>query len=112
MKPAQRDETWRPARRAIGRLTTDEFDALEVIVLLGGHVTALDYGLRVGLKRTSANTRLKRLHDGELVDRSERVEHVDGKPLRLVVYTISTTGLRMLVEAFAAMDAACEEAAA
>lgn len=116
MKPALRPDGWRPKvgvviHPAYGRLTAAEFDALEVISLLGGTVDAAIYADRMGIKRESASVRLKRLNVNDLLRRTEHRETRDGLNIRIVHYSISITGRRLLAEAFAAMDAACEEAA-
>lgn len=104
--------THAPISSGTGPLSPSVFDAIETLSLLGWTTTASAYGERIGVRRETAAKHLKALHDEGLLDRVEHVSmHEEGNPVRFVHYTVNRTGRRKLAEAFAAIDAACKEAA-
>lgn len=102
----------------IGPLREYDFDLLEHIALLGGEVTSHSLAARRDMKPETCSRALQRARMRGLLDSRDEIEHSGGSKLRKAncfrrtYYRMSANGRRQFREAWAALDAACEEAAA
>jgi DNA-binding MarR family transcriptional regulator len=95
----------------IGSLREYDFDLLEYIDLLGGEVSAHCLGARRGMKPQTCSRALQRARMRGLLDSRDEIENRGTNNGRRTYYRMSDTGRRLYREAWAALDAACEEAA-
>ena len=113
MNAAHRTADWTsPYVPLLGRLTVKEFDALELLKVMGGQATIAQLALRWDAKENTVGRRMQRMVKTGLVRQYDHDIQTHPRLVRIVVYTISETGHAMFREALAALDAACEEAAA
>jgi DNA-binding MarR family transcriptional regulator len=112
MNASARPDGYRaPGKDVLGRLTVQEFDVLELIGVMGGHVTVAQLALRWGAKENTAGRRMQRMVRAGLVDQQHVLVENRTRGVRIVIYSISETGVSLFREALAALDAACGEAA-
>lgn len=86
-------------------LTYPQFDALELITIMGGSVTISDYATRLDVTDEAAHSRLRRLERAGLL---MVTRDASSETNRRLVYSLSRDGLAAFQERLASMDPASE----